>query len=164
LTEALNGFDGVTIENGVGQFATGNRIGSNSIYSNGDLGIDLNEDGITPNDRKDKDFGPNRLQNKPNLTSATTTGTRITIEGRLNSTPNRTFTIRFFANRASEPRGYEGRTFLGRKSVKTDANGEISFTSVLSEEVQAERRITATATGPGRNTSEFSAPRTVVAQ
>jgi hypothetical protein len=55
-----------------------------------------------------------------------------------------------------------GRTFLGLKSTSTDANGEVSFSKVLSEEVQAGQRITATVTGPGHNTSEFSGPRSVV--
>jgi hypothetical protein len=159
---AFNRLDGVTVAEFSFFLASGNRIGSNSIYSNGELGIDLGNDGPTPNDGIDGDTGPNKLQNKPRLTSATTTGTRITIQGTLRSRPNRTFTIRFFANRASEPRGYEGRTFLGLKSVSTDANGEVSFTKVLGREVQAEQRITATATGPGPNTSEFSEPRRVV--
>jgi protocatechuate 3,4-dioxygenase beta subunit len=144
--------------------ANHNRIANNSIYSNGALGIDLEGDGPTPNDAMDKDTGPNTLQNKPNLTSATTTGTRITVKGTLGSKPNRTFTIRYFANRASEPRGYEGRTFLGLGSVKTDANGEATFTKVLRKEVRADQRITATATGPAHNTSEFSAPQKVVQQ
>jgi CSLREA domain-containing protein len=64
--------------------ATGNRILSNSIYDNDALGIDLfippNQlPGVTNNDPKDPDTGPNRLQNFPKLTSATTdtTTTRV---------------------------------------------------------------------------------------
>jgi hypothetical protein len=84
------------------------------------------------------------------------------MQGTLGSTPNEDFAIRFFANRASEPRGYEGRTYLGLKRVSTDANGEVSFTKALSAKVNAGQRITAT--GPGGNTSEFSAGRKVVQQ
>jgi CSLREA domain-containing protein len=170
---AFNGSNGVTIqEYTFGDVpANGNRVVRNSIFANGELGIDLggddptlDGDGPTPNDNKDRDDGPNTLQNKPRLTSATTTGTKIIMQGTLRSTPNENFTIRFFANRASEPRGYEGRTYLGLKSVSTDANGEVSFSKALSAKVNAGQRITATATGPGRNTSEFSIPEKVVQQ
>ena len=61
--------------------ANGNRVLRNSIYSNGELGIDLEGNGPTPNDNKDRDEGPNTLQNNPRLTSATTTGTKITMQG-----------------------------------------------------------------------------------
>ena len=63
---SANGLDGVVIADG-----TNNRILSNSIFSNGRLGIDLDGDGAaTPNDAGDADTGPNNLQNKPILSSA----------------------------------------------------------------------------------------------
>ena len=161
---AFNGSNGVRIEESATSIANGNRIARNSIFANGALGIDLQGDGPTPNDNKDRDGGPNTLQNNPRLTSAATTGTKIIMQGHLRSTPNDTFTIRFFANRSDEPRGYEGRTYLGTKSVSTDATGEVSFTKTLSAKVNAGQRLTATATGPGGNTSEFSAPQKVVKQ
>ena len=80
--------------------ANGNRVLRNSIYANGDLGIDLGGDpilggeGPTPNDNKDRDEGPNSLQNKPRLTSATTTGTKIIMQGTLRSTPSDTWVFR----------------------------------------------------------------------
>ena len=37
-----------------------NRIRANSIYANGALGIDLGDDGVTPNDPGDADTGPRR--------------------------------------------------------------------------------------------------------
>ena len=52
--------------------ATHNRIARNRIASSGALGIDLNHDGVTPNDRHDLDSGPNGLQNYPVLQLATT--------------------------------------------------------------------------------------------
>jgi CSLREA domain-containing protein len=160
---AFNGFTGVAIEEFDFSDANGNRILNNSIFSNGDLGIDL-DDSPTPNDRKDRDDGPNTLQNKPVIESAETTGTRIFIEGRLNSTPNETFTIRFFANPVFSPAGYEGKRYLGSKRVTTDENGDASFTRQIAMAVRAGQVITATATGPGGNTSEFSGPRQVVQQ
>lgn len=139
--------------------ATGNRILSNSIFSNEDLGIDLNFDGLTLNDQGDGDTGPNTLQNFPVITSATTSSSgKTTIGGRLNSTPEKTFTIRFFSN----PKGNEGKTFIGQKSVTTNAKGSMSFTFTPARTVAVGRTITATATSSGGDTSEFSAPRKVV--
>lgn len=65
-----------------GDDATGNRILSNSIFSNGGLGIDLGDDGPTANDPGDTDTGPNDLQNKPVLTSARTESLKTTIRDR----------------------------------------------------------------------------------
>jgi CSLREA domain-containing protein len=153
-TIAFNGL-GVSVR---GIASTGNRIFRNSIFSNSGfgsgLGIDLGEDGPTANDAQDPDTGPNTLQNKPNLTSATTT----TVQGNLNSTPDTTFVIRFFSN----PSGNEGKTYNRQTSVTTDNAGDASFTVTLANAVPVGENITATATGPGGNTSEFSAPRTVV--
>src|SRR2546423_10428521 len=58
---------------------TGLAIEGNSIFSNGGLGIDLNADGVTPNDLGDGDPGPNNLQNFPILTSVTSGGGTTTI-------------------------------------------------------------------------------------
>jgi CSLREA domain-containing protein len=156
---AFNGFCGVGIYDD-GASSTNNRILSNSIFSNAGLGIDLGNDGLTPNDPKDTDTGPNDLQNFPVLTSATTTGTSVTVRGNLNSTPNKTFTLQFFRN----PSGTnEGKTFLAQRSVTTNANGNAPFTFTFAVPVAAAQRITATATGAG-NTSEFSAARLVTEQ
>jgi len=159
-TIAFNRDNGVDVED----FSIGNRILINSIHSNGGLGIDLEDDGRTPNDANDRDDGPNTLQNKPTLTSATTTGTRVTIEGHLSSTPDSNFAIRFFSNREFEREGPQGRTYLGQMGVSTDASGKVSFSKVVAKEVEAGQQITATATGPGGNTSEFSLPQKAVQQ
>jgi len=142
--------------------ATGNRILSNSIFANGLLGIDLRADGHTANDSGDTDTGPNNLQNKPVLSSARkgASGT-TTVRGTLNSTPDKTFNVQFFSN----PEGTdEGKTLLGSKSVSTDGSGNVSFSFSTTKAIRLGQNITATATGPGGNTSEFSAPRKVVAQ
>ena len=53
-----------------------NPITRNSISNNTGLGIDLGNDGVTPNDFQDLDGGPNEFQNYPLLSGATTsTGT-----------------------------------------------------------------------------------------
>jgi trimeric autotransporter adhesin len=150
---AFNGSDGVSVDSG-----TGNHILRNFIDSNDVIGIDLvggNEtiSGSTLNDPGDADTGSNALQNKPEVTSAETSGSKTTIEGKLNSRPNRTFIIRFFSNPPGPPP--EGKRFIGRKSVTTNANGNVSFSFVPAAEVPNGRSITATATSANGNTSEF---------
>jgi hypothetical protein len=152
-----NLFNGVDVS---GATATGNSILRNSIFSNGQLGIDLGVDGRTPNDLGDADSGANGLQNFPVLTSAKTVSAKTTIKGKLNSRPNAGYTLQFFSN----PSGTnEGRTFVGQKSVTTDGSGTATFTFSLSSTVVAVgQTITATATKTSNgNTSEFSDPRTV---
>ena len=163
-TIAFNASNGVRIVGGRRDpnESIGNRVLRNSIFSNKSLGIDLTdngrEEGQTTNDAGDKDVGPNTLQNFPVITSAKTSSTKTTIKAKLNSTPNKAFKIQFFSN----PSGNEGKTFLGQKKVSTDSSGKVSFTKALPK-VGVGKTITATATGPGGNTSEFSAPKKVVA-
>ena len=89
------------------------------------------------------------------LTSAVA-GTGI-ISGTLNSIANTAFTIEFFANAAADPSGSgEGQTFLGRVTSTTNGSGNASFTTALSSTVPAGQFVTATATDPNGNTSEFS--------
>jgi hypothetical protein len=113
--------------------------------------------GNTENDENDPDTGPNSLQNKPELTTAETSGGKTTIEGKLNSRPNRTFVIRFFSNPGGPPP--EGTKFIGQKSVTTNAKGTVSFEFQPAQAVPASQTVTATATNSGGNTSEFSAPK-----
>jgi hypothetical protein len=57
-----------------------------------------------------------------------------------------------------------GKTFKGQKSVTTNANGNASFSFSTIAKVAVGQRMTATATDAFGNTSEFSAPKAVVAQ
>lgn len=159
-TIAFNGGDGVNV---VGDDTDGNRILSNSIFDNGRLGIDFvggteNAAGVTANDTGDGDTGANDLQNKPVITSATTSGGTTTIKAKLNSAPSDPFFVQFFSN----PSGNEGKKFLGSKSVSTNSDGNVAF--VPSQAVVAGQKVTATALDVVKgNTSEFSAHRSVVA-
>src|SRR5262249_33075759 len=140
-TIRFNGAGGVSIGNGSfngggGQFdpsGTSNAIQGNVISSNGltypeRLGIDLGGDGVTPNDLGDSDTGTNNLQNFPVLASAISSDGSTTIQGSLNSTPNASFRLEFFANSACHSSGYgPGESFLGATAVITDANGNVSF-------------------------------------
>jgi CSLREA domain-containing protein len=142
----------------------GNAILNNIIHSNGGLGIDLNDDGVTPNDvgAGDGDAGPNGLQNYPVLAYAATDGTSTTIVGTLDSAPGATFSLRFFTNNACDPSGYgEGKTFLGAVNVVTDGSGIADFNVNLPDGTPEGSFVTATATDPSNNTSEFSACQVV---
>ena len=52
--------------------------------------------------------------------------------------------------------GGEGETFLGFSDVTTGSGGNVSFTANLTTTAPSGSFITATATDPGNNTSEFS--------
>ena len=158
-TIAFNGEDGIQVRNNT---TVGNGILRNSIFENDGLGINLDDDGETPNDAEDEDTGPNNLQNKPNLTSAENSGNQTTVKGDLNSTPNETFRVRFF----SSPSGNEGKKYIGAKSVTTNANGNTgTFTFKPENKVGSEQNITATATRYSTgDTSEFSGSEDVVVQ
>jgi CSLREA domain-containing protein len=140
--------------------ATGNSIRGNSFFSNARLGIDLSggaEDanGVTANDNKDPDTGPNNLQNFPVLTSAFVGGTSV--GGTLNSTVGATVIVDVYSNDACDLSGDgEGKTYLGSVTTgTTDINGDVSFTVTVPALV-AGKPLTATATDSGGNTSEFS--------
>ncbi|MFL6255865.1 MAG: Calx-beta domain-containing protein, partial [Pyrinomonadaceae bacterium] len=161
---AFNGGDGVSVSPGSG---TGNRILSNSIHTNGTtaqhLGIDLGPDGVTPNDAGDADNGPNDLQNFPTLNSAVSNGATTSVGGALNSTASTAFRVEFFSNATCDASGSgEGAQLLGSTDVTTDASGNATFNVTLPT-VSPGQVVTATATDPSGNTSEFSACRAVLA-
>jgi CSLREA domain-containing protein len=163
-TVAFNGEKGVQINSD----GTGIRVSRNSVFSNVGLGIDLlgpGESGSTnvptKNDAGDTDSGPNNLQNKPVLTSAKNAAGKSTIKGKLDSASGKTFTIEFFSN---PPGADEGKQFIGETTIKTTVDGLASFTFSPASKVALGQAITATATRNATgDTSEFSAPKTVVA-
>jgi hypothetical protein len=150
-TIAFNGGAGVVV---LGPL---NPVSSNSLFANAGLGIDLAGDGVTPNDPCDGDPGANNLQNTPVITSASSAGGTTTIEGTLNSTPNMTFTIEFFSNAACDPSGFgEGETLIGSATVTTNGGCLASFAVTLPIAIPSGSFITATATDPNGNSSEFT--------
>jgi hypothetical protein len=133
--------------------SNGNSFLGNSIYSNGQLGIDLAPyqfGGVTPNDDTsnpyDADDGPNRLQNYPMPASAG--------NWTLRSTPNTLFRIEFFGNATADPSTFgEGEKYLGFVNVTTDASGNAAISAAPYD--AAYPYVSATATDPEGNTSEF---------
>jgi len=154
-TIAFNGKAGVCIVTG-----TANRIVSNSIFNNATLGIDLGDNGANTNDVVDLDDGPNELQNRPVLTKAYLDAGTLRASAILESNPNTTFTLQFFASRTWDPLWIaEGQDPLGNASVTTDAAGLASVDFSVTAPAWALEEavlVTATATDPVGNTSEFS--------
>ncbi len=186
-TANLNGDDGIAIRDGalnntIGGISSGaanlivnnagagimlqettanNTIRGNTIYGNGGLAIDLNDDGISnANDAGDGDSGANGLQNTPVITAARIQANNdITLQGTLNSSPDTTFTLDFFENTRSGSHTYsETRRYIGSASnLTTDAAGNFSFNVTLTGvNVAVGKYISATATDANGNTSEVS--------
>lgn len=149
-----NGRNGITV-----LFASRITITRNRISGNTNLGIDLGNDGVTPNDSGDSDTGANNLQNFPVLSFATTPdgGATGMVGGGLISNINRNFRIEIFANASCDPLGYgEGQTLVGSETVNSGEPGSVVFEIPISGATGLPH-ITATATDlTTGDTSEFS--------
>jgi uncharacterized repeat protein (TIGR01451 family) len=152
-TIMYNGGAGVGIPAG-----TANAVRGNSIYANGGLGIDLGATGAQTNTPGGPHSGANDLQNYPVLTAVVSSRNTTFIDGRLNSAPNTTFQIDFYDSPVSDPSGHgQGKAYVGSASIVTDANGNASFDFSFAGLLPIGTYVSATATDPVGNTSEFSA-------
>jgi predicted glycoside hydrolase/deacetylase ChbG (UPF0249 family) len=157
-TIAGNGGNGITV---VSSYYS-NFIYRNSIYSNGGLGIDLGNDGVTVNDYGDADGGANYFNNYPVISSAVTDGSTTVVKGSLDfyahSTADTVY-IELYASPTLDATGYgEGKTYLGYVTGTTDpTTGDFSF-SVSLPAVAAGQYITAVVSSESYQlgTSEFS--------
>ena len=142
-----------------------NSIRQNRISFNGGLGIDFDEDGITPNDTGDPDPGVNGLQNFPGSTSAAASATADTVLGTLNTnTAVNTYSVEVFVSSSCDASGNgEGATPFGAPvDVTTDGTGNGSF-QVSGTGIDPGDAVTAIATDSiTGSTSEFSACRTAL--
>jgi hypothetical protein len=145
-----NGSTGISISGGAYDVA-GNRV-----EGNGGLGIDLSPAGVTPNDPSDADTGPDGLQNFPQISSVTRSGSLLTVAGSLSTTPNVSATIELYQSPACDASGFgEGATPRGTVAVSVPSSGIASWQVQLPVD-DAEGPIwTATAT-TSDGTSEFS--------
>lgn len=161
-----NGLDGIRVENASDtlymsyntiQSNTGRgvnivdgsdvSIGANSIFNNGNLGIDLGNDGPTPNDLGDGDTGPNNLQNFPVVTSAVSNGFQLFVDGTLNSEPDTDYIIDVFVSPSCDSSGSgEGLNYVDTQFVTTDGSGNASFSSVTFGSASVGDVVTTTAT------------------
>ncbi len=163
---AANSGGGVRVLSG-----TGNRFPRNSIYGNTGPGIDLGLDGVTGNNGA-LGGGPNNGMDYPVFTTATLTGGTLSVAGYVGSAAGQAVfanaTVEIFradntpadqngevvlGDGQSLPHG-EGRTYLGQ--LTADSSGNFSG-SLTPGSLSVGDSITATATSPGNDTSEFGA-------
>ncbi|HZR20378.1 MAG TPA: immunoglobulin domain-containing protein [Verrucomicrobiae bacterium] len=153
---AGGGWDGIALFKDGG--IVGNSILGNSISGNGGLGIDLANDGVTPNDPGDADPGPNNLQNFPVLSSANVAASnQVSIIGSFNSQPNSYYRIELFASVTTNASNYgEGQRFLGFFNLRTDGSGNASGQGILPASVTPGEFVSATATKSDSTYTNFT--------
>ncbi|HVU27545.1 MAG TPA: M12 family metallopeptidase [Verrucomicrobiae bacterium] len=150
---AFNNWDGVLVND---TNTLGITIRGNSIFGNGGLGIDLNNDGVTLN-HSGFLAGPNDFQNFPIITNAFGLGNDTIVTGNLNSLANQNFQIDFYRNTTTDSSSYDqGQFYLGAVRVSTDSSGNAHFIYTNTTGNFAGQFITATATDANGDTSEFS--------
>lgn len=149
---AFNGVAGVAVyEDWINNFnADGNLISMNSIFDNGSLGIDLQNDWITPNDGGDPDTGPNQEMNFPLILALAYNAGTTTVSGFLDTPNPQNATIEIFMARMDPSMHGEGEWFVG--STMPNAAGNWTFSTI---NLVPGDWVTATATDPANNTSEF---------
>jgi subtilisin-like proprotein convertase family protein len=140
-----------------------NAITRNSIRNNDNLGIDLGDDGMTPNDFNDPDEGPNRIQNYPVFVgNATLLGNSIALRYRVDTaTANATYplAIEFFV---ADSDNQEGQTYLATDMYVAGEAGTTKMVVIPAPAVITNNAFLATATDADGNTSEFSFPVQIV--
>ena len=170
---AENRLGGIQLQAGLRNSFLRNEMWDNgSDESPGALGINLAEDHLdvdipTRNDAQDVDGEPgppfsvsNTLQNFPTVISVEKENDKTRINVALDSRPNATYRLEFYANPGCEPQRHgEGRRFLVAKNLTTGSNGAGGTSFTLPEVLATTDYVTATATNPAGETSEFSAAR-----
>lgn len=159
---ANSGGNGITLEANAGN---GNLFGANSIFANAGFGIDIGNDGPTPNDPADADAGANNLQNYPEIVSRQIVNNELIIEFKVDSASVNSdygangINVKFFKADASG----EGERFLGEAfyTVADYNNGSplnktVNLGDITTLGITENDPLTATATDAGGNTSEFT--------
>jgi len=130
----------------------------NRFYDNRPVAIALGFDPPHAADPGDPDSGPNGGQNAPVLTGIDY-GPPTVAHFLLNSTPSTTFDVDFYANTSciSFPVvSAQGEQIVGSIQATTDATGVTTIDYPLPSPLAPGQTVTAIATDPGGNTSEFS--------
>lgn len=146
-TIAYNGGAGVASDGGRAL-----HVAPNAIYDNGGLGLDLFDDGVTPN-------RPGATNNFPVVTLANDIGGGTSVAGYLDARAATSFDIHIFSSLSCDPSGHgEGREYRKTVPLTTDAAGHGVFTTTITPAIPGGRYVTAYAVAPGTadDTSEFS--------
>ncbi len=162
LVIANNGGNGILLTPTAGN---GNRIGSNSIFGNNGISVDIGGDGFTPNDLHDGDIGPNNLQNYPEIVSKQIIDGELIVKFKVDSAPENSdygkggIRVEIFKADASG----QGQLFLGavNYTVADYNNGSplektANLGNINTLGITAADPITSTATDASGNSSEFT--------
>jgi CSLREA domain-containing protein len=139
-----------------------NTIRGNIIRANDELGIDLDNDGVTTNDTLDGDYGPNGLMNFPDVTRAfyRPGSDAIVVEFSVSSDEALVpYPLTVDAYLADDAVSGEGETFIGSYSYTTSGavvQWEIPAAGITWDPLDY---VVLTTTDTLGNTSEFSAPQ-----
>ncbi|GAB5518869.1 MAG: hypothetical protein RhofKO_11200 [Rhodothermales bacterium] len=166
-TFAGNAQDGLVIINGnagAGS-STGNNFSQyNRFFSNGDLGVDLGDDGVDANDAGDPDVGPNRKLNRPVISNVSVVNTRLTFDVVVDVDPaNAAYNLQIDTYRADA--SGEGELWLrpfNRFGYGTGAYGNCGSPpctvtrSQLTDNIRPGDRLVVLVRDDDGNTSEFS--------
>jgi hypothetical protein len=133
--------------------ADSNAFSWNVIHSNGGLGIDLGDDGPTPNDPHDLDEGANDGQNAPVIDSAVLVAPgRVDVRGSIDvSDDARGISVEVYLARSNGEQYGEGGQFLATVSPEQDGTW-----LCLLDGLNGGDTLTAIATSTSKSTSEFS--------
>ena len=145
---------GVDVDSTAG---TGNVIRLNAIFSNAGLGIDLGGDGVTLNDSV-AHSGPNNHQNFPVLSTVSSSLGTTTVTGTSRQHAEPRFTLDFYTLSSINASGYGEGRYRPRHRSGHDRRAWVTRASRLPFPTPASgaQFVTATATDPSGNTSEFS--------
>ena len=155
-----NGHDGVTVEGHGWAVIRGNEIADNQ-----EIGIDLGNDGASPNDSSDWDYGANLMQNSPEIDAAASSWDpqtdQITVRYKVDSQPGDSaydLRIDFYLADAT---GTQPEEHLGEDLYPDFASREfrtIGFAPNPFVPIPSDAYLVATATDANGRTSEVSAP------
>ncbi len=155
---AFNAGDGINVDS---LTAAGNNFTENVIYSNGEISIDLNDDGHSPNDFNDLDLGANYTNNFPVITVLESQGGLVHIEGNINYNPyvfGETINVHFYAGDALTVDGHaEAKQYLGMYSFSDSGFYNHAFDVNFAASVPDNSYISATVSRFS-GTSELSVP------
>ena len=148
---AFNTGTGVALQS---SFFNGLSALSNSIHSNGGLGIDLDCCGVTANDPGDADT--NRT-NFPVITAITRGASSTTVQGTFDAATAGAYRLQLFTNPLPNASSHgEGQTLLGQSTPAVAAPGVQTFSITVATAVPVTDFLALTLTDPAGNTSEFS--------